>query len=153
MRKIRLGQERADWARGLLRASLNKLPEHRFLHRLHCVVLVAEGHGCADVARWFGGTRRTIERWVRSFEADGIEGLREERHGGGRPSRLTDSRLRELAIDLDRPPVVSGYPDRQWSGRLVALHVARRFGVTLQPRQCQRILREGQGRVATTHLS
>jgi len=149
VRKYRLGKEKADWARGLLRASVNKLPEHRFLHRLHCVVLVAEGHSCADVARWFGGTRRTIERWVHSFEADGIEGLREQHHGGGRSSRLTESRLRELAVDLDRPPVVSGYPDRQWSGRLVALHVARRYGVTLQPRQCQRILREARG-VATS---
>ena len=120
MRKYRLGKEKADWARGLIRASVNKLPEHRFLHRLHFVILVAEGHSCADVARWFGGTRRTIERWVHSFEADGIEGLREQHHGGGRSSRLTESRLRELAVDLDRPPVVSGYPDRQWSGRLVA---------------------------------
>ena len=150
MRKFHLGKDKADSAQELLRALANTGPEQRFMHRLHCVVLVAEGHSCAEVARWFGGSRRTIERWLHSFEKDGIEGIRAQRGGGGRPAKLTGVRLRELAVELGRPPVVSGYRDRKWSGRLVAVHVARRYGVTLQPRQCQRILRQIRGANATT---
>jgi transposase len=110
VRKFHLGKDKADSAQELLRALANTGPEQRFMHRLHCVVLVAEGHSCAEVARWFGGSRRTIERWVHSFEKDGIEGIRAQRGGGGRPAKMTGVRLRELAVDSGSAARCFGVP-------------------------------------------
>lgn len=71
-----------------------------------CVLLIAEGRSCYEVARWFGGDPRTIERWVHALELHGIEGLREH-HAGERPAKLAAEQAQRLALDLQKPPRVS----------------------------------------------
>jgi transposase len=137
MRRLRLGN--ANWVRELLQASIKTSFEQRFLHRLHCVLLVAEGRSCYEVARWFGEDARTIERWVHALEAHGEEGLR-ERHSGGRPARLAGEQKQHLLLDLQKPPRACGYPESRWSGKRLAQHVAERYGIKLSTRQCQRMM-------------
>jgi transposase len=79
---------------------------------LHCVLLIAEGRSCYEVARWFGEDPRTIERWVHALDEYGIEGLREH-HAGGRPTKLADEHLQHLALDLQKPPSACGYPEQR----------------------------------------
>lgn len=106
MRKLSLAN--AKWLRECLHATVKTPCEPHFLHRLHCVLLIAEGRSCYEVARWFGGDPRTIERWVHALDLHGIEGLREH-HTGGRPARLTDDEAQRLALELRKPPRVSRY--------------------------------------------
>jgi transposase len=124
----------------LIHALVKTSCEPRFLHRLHCVLLIAEGRSCYEDARWYGEDPRTIERWVHALNGYGIEGLREH-HGGGRPTKLTDEQLQYLALDLQKPPRVCGYPERRWSGKLLMQYLEDRYGVKLSARQCQRIMR------------
>ena len=138
MRRLSLGN--AMWVRELIHASIKSSCEQRFLHRLHCVLLVAEGRSCYEVARWFGEDARTIERWVHALGEHGMEGLR-ERHSGGRPTKLAGEQVRRLMLDLQRPPRVYGYPQPEWSGKGLALHLEGRFGIKLSARQCQRMMR------------
>lgn len=138
MRKLTLGS--AQRARDLIHRSLKTSCEQRFLHRLHCVLLIAEGRSCYEVARWFGEDPRTIERWVHALDLHGVEGLREH-HAGGRPAKLAGEQAQRLALDLQNPPRLSGYPKREWSGKLLKQHLAGSYGVKLSARQCQRMLR------------
>src|SRR5688572_9163515 len=101
MRKLTLSS--AKWIREVIHASVKTKCEPHFLHRLHCVLLVAEGHSCCDVARWFGEDSRTIERWVHALGEHGVEGLREH-HAGGRPAKLAGAQVQRLARDLNNPP-------------------------------------------------
>jgi transposase len=126
--------------RELIRASLRISREQRYLHRLHCVLLVAEGRSCYEVARWFGEAPRTIERWVNALDQHGVEGLREH-PSGGRPAKLGPDQTQRLMLDLAQPPRLCGYPKRSWSGALLTQHLAERYGIRLSPRQCQRLLR------------
>jgi transposase len=114
-------------------------PEQRLLHRLHCVLLIAEGRSCYEVARWFGSNPRTIERWVHAFDQRAIEGLREHRTGGRR-ARLSGEVVQRLALDLNQPPDVSGSSPRTWSGAKLTRFLAERYGIRLSTRQCQRVL-------------
>ena len=137
MRKLNLGSE--QWVRELIHCSVKTSFEQRFLHRLHCVLLIAEGRSCYEVARWFGEDPRTIERWVHALDEHGVEGLREH-HAGGRPTKLSRDQVQRLALDLQEPPCFCGYPERQWSGKRLAQHLDGCYGIKLSPRQCQRMI-------------
>ena len=54
-------------------------PQTRFVHRLHCLLLVGTGRSCYEVAEVFGDDPRSVERWVHEFQQHGVEGLREKR--------------------------------------------------------------------------
>ena len=138
MRKLVLNS--AQWVREQIRTSVKTPCEPHFLHRLHCLLLIAEGRSCYEVARWFGGKPRTIERWVHAFHEHGIDGLREH-HMGGRPRTLTGEHAQHLVRELRQPPQVFGYQEPQWSGTLLTRHLDRSYGIRLSTRQCQRILR------------
>ena len=56
--------------------------DSRYDHRLHGVLMVSRGMGCAEVARWLGQNTTTIERWVKRFNAGACRALREGEHTG-----------------------------------------------------------------------
>ncbi|MBM3882397.1 MAG: helix-turn-helix domain-containing protein, partial [Verrucomicrobia bacterium] len=66
-----------------LQDEIARSEESRYDHRLHGVLLAAQGISCYQVADWLGQHPTTVERWVRRFEVRGFSGLRE----GERPGR------------------------------------------------------------------
>ncbi len=123
----------------ILRASRGSR-EQFLLHKLHCVLLVGLGRGCREVASWFGGSTRSIERWVGAFNRDGVEGLAPCRPGGRTP-RLRPDAAQHIAFELRQPPCVCGYSELQWEGHLLMRHLSLHYGVSMSLRQCQRTLR------------
>ena len=115
--------------------------ESRYDHRLHGVLLVANGESCIKVGRILGEHPRTIQRWVRRFERSGFSGLREGERPG-RPRRLDRRRWERLADDLRRSPRDFGHEQNLWDGKLLGRHLRQHYGVTLGVRQCQRIFRQ-----------
>ncbi len=136
----KLSLHNANWIRELIRASVKTSCEPHFLHRLHCILLVAESHSCYEVAQWFGENPRTIQRWVHAFDKNGMEGLRKH-YSGGRRTKLADEQMQRLALDLQKPTCVFGYPKRDWGGKLLTQHIEKYYGIKLSVRQCQRIIR------------
>ena len=128
-----------------LQAELNKqtarAPEGRFLHRLHCVLLVARGCSCYQVAEWFREHPSTIERWVHHFLQFGAEGLRDEQRTG-RPAKLRDDQRKRLQNDVSNEPGAFGYERNIWHGRLLQDHLERHYCIKLSVRQCQRLLKQ-----------
>jgi transposase len=112
----------------------------RYLYRLLCVLLVADGHACSKIAELLGVSLRSVERWVRYYDEFGCSGLRDD-YKSGRTSRLTHEQLGQLARDVSRHPRLLGYLNAAWTGSLLQRHIEQRFGVALGLRQCQRILR------------
>ena len=127
--------------RTALRLAEHGLIDSRFLHRLHVVLLVSLDCSCQQVADWFGDDPRSVQRWSLACEREGVEGLRNH-HAGGRPGRLTPIEQVQLTLDLSSEPVCHGFTQTRWSGKLVALHLERRFGVTLSQRRCQSLLQQ-----------
>ncbi len=115
--------------------------ESRFLHRLHCVLLVAQGNSCYQVSGWFGEHPCTVERWIHHFHAYGLEGLRDEQKTG-RPKKIRDDQLRRLQDEIARDPFELGYDHNGWDGKLLQTHLQRRYGIELSVRQCQRLLNQ-----------
>ena len=124
-----------------LQDEIRRSEESRYDHRLHGVLLVAQGMTCPEVAQLLGDSRRTVEYWVHRFEAEGLAGLREGQRPG-RPSRLSDQQLKLLSAALRLPPRDFGLEGNLWDGKLVSAYLEKEHGVALGVRQCQRLFRQ-----------
>jgi transposase len=102
-----------------LQDEIRRSEESRYDHRLHGVLLVAQGLSCPEVAALLGDAPRSVEYWVGSFEKSGLSGLREGERSG-RPSRLNEKQLRGI--------------NAAW--------IAEEYAIDLGVRQCQRLFRQ-----------
>jgi transposase len=119
-----------------LQDEIRRSEESRYDHRLHGVLLVAQGMSCPEVSGLLGDSRRTVEYWVRRFEERGLAGLVEGERSG-RPRRLNDKQLKEINLALRQPPESGGIPRGLWDGKGLTAFIKKRYGVTLGIRQCQ----------------
>lgn len=129
-----------DEVRAMIRSALHSADDGHLLHRLDGVLLVAEGRSCGEVAGWFGVNRRTVERWVHAADARGADGLTEHHQHTGRPAKLSSAQQEGIRLALLAAPLVHGYPERRWTGKRLALHLARHYGLDLSLRSCQRLI-------------
>src|ERR1039458_4826204 len=60
-----------------LQDEIRRSEESRYDHRVHGVLLVAQGLSCPEVAALLGDAPRSVEYWVGNFEKSGLSGLRE----------------------------------------------------------------------------
>jgi transposase len=113
----------------------------RYDHRLHGVLLVAQGMTSPRVAELLGDSPRTVVNWVQRFEAQGLTGLSEGERSG-RPSRLNQKQLAQVEAALRSSPAKFGLPTQMWDGPTLSEFLAGEFGVSLKVRQCQRLFRQ-----------
>lgn len=102
---------------------------------------MAQGATCPEVGRLLGDAPRTVEYWVRRFEAKGFAGLAEGPRSG-RPRRLSEARLREVDRALRQTPRDWGLSGTLWDGKTLSAWIEQRFQVHLRVRQCQRLFRQ-----------
>ena len=141
LRKLKLSH--TSELRSALKNAITRSLQSRFLHRLHCVLLVAEGCNCYEVAAWFGENPRTIERWVHQANEFGLEGLKDEQKTG-RPAKVHDDQLKQLQVTSSCNPREFGYNQDDWDGPLLRIHLTRFYRIELSVRQCQRLLHKLQ---------
>lgn len=139
MRKLQIRD--ADVMRIAIQQEIGRSEESRYDHRLHGLLLVANGQSCRGVAELFGEDATTVQRWVRRFEERGLEGLGDGEHPG-RPRSLDERQWRQLQRDLRRDPEQFGHPQRLWDGRLLSAHLKKHYGIELRVRQCQRLFHQ-----------
>jgi len=124
-----------------LQDEIRRSRDSRYDHRLHGVLLVAQGMTCPEVARLLGDAPRTVEYWVRRFEEEGLFGLVEGERPG-RPPRLSDEQIGEIDQASNSTPKQAGLTANLWDGKTLAAFIRERFGVELGVRQCQRLFRQ-----------
>jgi transposase len=113
----------------------------RYDHRLHGVLLVAQGLTCPQAAQLLGDSPRTVVNWVERFESQGLAGLSDGERPG-RPSRLEDRQLAAVEAALRESPSKFGLPTQMWDGPTLSAYLDQELGVNLKVRQCQRLFRQ-----------
>src|SRR6202165_4851073 len=78
-----------------LQQEIQRSEESRYDHRLHGVLLVAQGMTCPEVALLLGDAPRSVEYWVHRFQEKGLAGLQEGEHPG-RPRRLDEKQIEAI---------------------------------------------------------
>jgi transposase len=124
-----------------LQDEIRRSEDSRYDHRLHGVLLVAQGMTCPQVSRLLGDAPRSVEYWVRRFEERGLAGLSEGQRSG-RPRRLSEAQLQAVDQALRQTPRNLGLTGTLWDGKTLSAWIKQRFQVHLQVRQCQRLFRQ-----------
>ena len=65
----------ADVVIAAVQHEIRRSPESRCDHRLHGLLLVAQGVSCRQVPELLGDSPRTVAYWVRRFDEEGLAGL------------------------------------------------------------------------------
>ena len=124
-----------------LQDEIRRSEESRYDHRLHGVLLVAQGMTCPEVATLLGDAPRTVQYWVKRFEQDGLAGLAEKERPG-RPASLTAEQVDEIGQALRQVPRAFDLGVNLWDGKTLSAFVKKRYRVPLGVRQCQRLFRQ-----------
>ena len=139
MKKLKIAE--ADLVILGLQDEIRRSRDSRYDHRLHAVLLVAQGMSCPQVGRLLGDAPRTVEYWVHRFEEEGLSGL-VDLERPGRPSRLNDEQYREIGEVLRQSPLDVGLDTNLWDGKTLSKFIESRYGISLGVRQCQRLFRQ-----------
>lgn len=124
-----------------LQDEIRRSDQARYDHRLHGVLLVAQGVTCPEVGRVLGDSPRSVEYWVHRFETKGFAGLAEGERPG-RPRRLSQSQVAQVERALRQTPAQAGVAGAGlWDGKTLSAFLQQKLGVSLQVRQCQRLFR------------
>jgi len=123
-----------------LQQEIQRSEESRYDHRLHGVLLVANGMTCPQVATLLGDAPRSIEYWVHRFLKQGVAGLQDGDHPG-RPRRLHEKQMEAINRALRGKPSDVGMRVNLWDGKTLSAWIAKEYGIQLGVRQCQRLFR------------
>ena len=124
-----------------LQDEIRRSEESRYDHRLHGVLLVAQGMTCPEWSKLLGDSPRTVQYWLKRFEEDGLAGL-SEKERSGRPSSLSEKQLSAIGRALRQTPTVHGLSGNLWDGKTLSAFIEKRFKIDLGVRQCQRLFRQ-----------
>src|SRR6516164_6288123 len=107
-----------------LQQEIQRSEESRYDHRLHGVLLVAQGMTCPEVARLLGDSPRSVEYWVHRFQRQGLSGLTEGKRSG-RPSRLNEKQMKEISRVLRNKPTDAGMQANLWDGKTLSAWIEK----------------------------
>jgi transposase len=115
----------------------------RILHRMHVVLFVLEFNSIEDASRIFHDPTRTIQDWIKKVAEQGMDGLHEKKRMG-RPTRLSVAQKEILRNELSLSPrdMDEAYQQTGWEGKLLSDYIFKKWNITLEARQCQRLLHE-----------
>ena len=118
----------------------NPDPELRF--RAHIILLLGEGHPWDTIEALLFCSSRTVDRWLKRFQAEGVAGLTGKKRG--RPFRLGLGWVALLVTWVTtKTPGDFGFLRSRWSCALLALLLHEREGVAASRETVRRLLRRG----------
>lgn len=121
-----------------IQQEIQRSEESRYDHKLHGVLLVANGYDSYRVAEMFGQSPTTVQRWVKKFNESGFAGLRTGERSG-RPRSLTEKQWAQIEKDVRQSPTAFDFIQSFWDGKLLSEHIGKKYRVELGVRQCQRM--------------
>src|SRR5512144_2585923 len=116
-------------------------PELRF--RAHLILLLAEGYPWDTIEAMLFCSSRTLDRWKKRFEAEGIEGLTGRKRG--RPFRFSLAWVAVLVSWVTtKTPRDFGFLRSRWSCAILALLVRQQHDLKVSRETVRRLLHRGK---------
>ncbi len=110
--------------RELERVVRSRTAQRRAVERARIVLAAGEGRSAARIASEVGCSERTVKKWRRRFEADGLAGLRDAPRPGRPLVHGPQVRARLIALACTRPPeTAEGLRQTRWTHQELAAQV------------------------------
>ena len=119
-----------------------KDPDPELRSRAHIILLLADGHRWDTIEAVLFRSSRTVDRWLKRFEADGIEGLTGRKRG--RPFRFGVGWVAAVVAWVTaKAPRDFGFLRSRWACATVALLLHEKYDLTVRRETVRRWLRRG----------
>lgn len=125
----------------ILQDEIRRTHEARYDHKLHAILLVAQGLSSRRAAQLLGDSPRSVAYWVKRFNEEGLAGLTEAERSG-RPRKLNQDQIDFIGEALRKSPSDYGLVVNLWDGKTLSAFIKQQFGIELGIRQCQRLFRQ-----------
>jgi transposase len=125
----------------ILQDEIRRTDEARYDHRLHAILMVAQGMSSRQAAQYLGDSPRAVAYWVQRFESEGLAGLADADRSG-RPKKLNHDHIDKINIALRKSPLDYGLSVHLWDGKTLSAFIQQQFDIQLGVRQCQRLFRQ-----------
>lgn len=139
---------RTDYSASALRRLSARTRDAHVARRLLSLAAVRNGASRTEAARIGGMDRQTLRDWVHRFNAEGPDGLRDQRHPGP-TCRLTASQQAELAELIEAGPELVRDGVVRWRRVDLQRVIVERFGVSYHERHVSTLLK----RLGFSHVS
>jgi transposase len=93
--------------------------------RVEAAARFAAGQDSAVIARELRVHIRSVQRWRRAWNDEGVRGLRSK--GPASHPMLSEELFAALEAELERGPAAHGWPDQKWTIGRIATVIGRRF--------------------------
>jgi putative transposase len=119
-----------------------KDPDPELRSRAHIILLLADGHRWDTIEAVLFCSSRTVDRWLKRFEAEGIEGLTGRKRG--RPFRFGVGWVAVVVAWVTaKAPRDFGFLRSRWACATVALLLHEKYDLTVSRETVRRWLRRG----------
>ena len=124
----------------ILQDEIRRSEEAKYDHRLHAMLLIANGMRCPQAATMLGDSERTVRYWVQQFNEEGLQGLIDSERLG-RSSRLSDRHMDQIGQTLRQSPNEVGMAGGIWDGKTLSAYIKKNYEMDIGVRQSQRLFR------------
>ena len=121
----------------------NKKPDLLEERRKKAVSLLETGTSQSNIAMILNVSRQSVSRWVKTFRADGINGLNQTPKSG-RPPKMTDEQRRELVAFLAK--ITGPSKPRPLNSTAIAKWIRDKFGIEFHNHHIPKLLRSLEDR-------
>lgn len=131
---------RTEYSAAELRRKAAQTQDGHAARRMLALAHVLDGRSRGEAASLCGMDRQTLRDWVHRYNAQGLPGLFDRPHPGGKP-RLTPEQEAEVAKWVREGPKLSEDRVVRWRRIDLTHKIERRFGVKLAERSVGGLLR------------
>ncbi|MEX2690783.1 MAG: helix-turn-helix domain-containing protein [Candidatus Njordarchaeum guaymaensis] len=142
-------RQEIELARPVDRKTLNRELEKaigrgdkRYAKRLRAVLMKDEGKSNREIAQELSVTPRTIYRWIRLWNENGLERFRPQKPKG-RAQKLSEDAWEEIKnIVNNKSPRDYGYDTDLWGTKVIKILIRDLYGVDYEIKYMYRLLRK-----------
>jgi transposase len=121
--------------------SQSRTEEARLVERAKIIGLASAGHSVPEIAETMDVNEKTVRKWLKRFETQGVEGLIDAPRSGA-PSRYTpEVKAQIIAAALTNPREL-GCQFNCWTFERLAVYVREKLGFSIKKTRIFEILQE-----------
>ena len=138
---LRLRELTEEESKRIKQWSQSRTEEARLVERAKIIRLASEGQKVPQIAQTLDIDEKTVRKWLKRFDTQGVAGLSDEARSGAPPRSTPEVKARIIAAALTNPREV-GRKFHSWTFERLAAYVREELGFGIKKTRIFEILHE-----------